>query len=114
MKYLIVGTLNEEIYMYLILKSLKGLTQTLRVMAASPKQVFVLASGLTGIFTSGYLVSQIPYIYVKQVEAQETTKQMQETTKQMQETTKQMQERTKQMELELEILKLKRRWWFFG
>jgi mannitol-specific phosphotransferase system IIBC component len=106
--------------MVFVLRSLKGLAETVEVMSAHPKQIFVLASGLTGIFTTGYAVSQIPAVIIQNVKNTETTKQIQETTKQVQETTKQIQETTKQMEqttlqmqCELETLKLKKRWWLW-
>lgn len=53
------------------------------------------------------LDERIENIKLKQIEAQEKTKQMQEKTKQMQEQTKQMQEHRIILETELEILRLK-------
>lgn len=86
-------------------------------MSSNPKHIFVLASGLTGIFSTGYVVTQIPNVVIDKdrentKHMEQTTKQMEQTTKQMEEITKQMQETTKQMQCELDTLKLKRRWWW--
>jgi mannitol-specific phosphotransferase system IIBC component len=89
--------------MVLVLRSLKGLAETVEVMSGNPKQIFVLASGLTGIFTTGYVVAQIPAVIIEKDR---------ETTKQMEQTTKQMEQTTQQMQCELEMLKQKRRWWW--
>jgi len=113
------------------LRSLKELPDTIKVMTTNYKQVFGLALGLTGIVSSGVILSKTPDIIIaqmqeqtkiiqeqtniiqeemKQITSQEETKFMQEQTKQviLQEQTKQMQEQTKQMEF-----KNRRKWFLF-
>jgi len=120
------------------LRSLKELPDTIKVMTTNYKQVFGLALGLTGIVSSGVILSKTPDIIIaqmqeqtkiiqeqtkiiqektkimqeetKQITSQEETKFMQEQTKQviLQEQTKQLQEQTKQMEL-----KNRRKWFLF-
>jgi hypothetical protein len=98
------------------LKSLKGLPETIQLMTTSPKQVLALVSGITAIVTSGVVVSKVPDSLTATKVATETTKQEEEKTKQATivstQTTKQVEaiEKTKQMDLELQILKLKKRW----
>jgi hypothetical protein len=94
------------------LKSLKGLPETIQLMTTSPKQVLALVSGITAIVTSGVVVSKVPDSLTATKVATETTKQEEEKTKQEQDKTKQVEaiEKTKQMDLELQILKLKKRW----
>ena len=123
--------IDDTLYYLNNLRSLKGLPDTIKVMTTNYKQVFGLALGLTGIVSSGVILSKTPDIIIaqmqeqtkiiqeqtniiqeemKQITSQEETKFMQEQTKQviLQEQTKQLQEQTKQMEL-----KNRRKWFLF-
>jgi len=123
--------IDDTLYYLNNLRSLKGLPDTIKVMTTNYKQVFGLALGLTGIVSSGVILSKTPDVIIaqmqeqtkiiqeqtkiiqeqtKQITSQEQTKQvtMQEKTKLMQEETKQMQEQTKQMQL-----KNRRKWLLF-
>jgi uncharacterized membrane protein len=80
-------------------------------MNINPKQVFVLASGLTAIFSTGYVVTQIPMV-ISEIQKENTKRlQAQETTKQIEQTTKQMEQTIRESELELEAIKLLKKWW---
>ena len=83
-----------------------------QVMTTNYKQVFILATGLTGIISSGICISKIPDVIIVNKQEEEKTKQVleQEKTKQMQEQTKQMQEQIKQMQEQTKQIQLKRKW----
>jgi len=89
---------NNDISMYLELRSFKGLSKSLIVMTSNIKPTLILASGLTAIFTTGIVVSKIPDSFAS--------------IKQMEEKTKQMEEKTKHMQLEIDLIKVKRKWFY--
>ena len=77
-------------------------------MNIPPKQIFILASGVTGIFATGFVIAKIPKIIIE--DNRELTKKFKAQTKQNIKQVK-LQEVTKQKQIELDILKLKRKWW---
>ena len=100
--------------MHFSFQSFKGLAETLQVMTFNIKPTLALASGLTAIFTTGIVVTKIPDSIASVKQMGEKTKETGavEQTKQTEavEQTKQMEEKTKQMQLEIDLIKVRRRW----
>ena len=102
--------------MHFLFQSFKGLAETLQVMTFNIKPTLALASGLTAIFTTGIVVTKIPDSIASVKQMGEKTKETEavEQTKQTEavEQTKQTDavEKTKQMQLEIDLIKVRRRW----